>query len=242
MAYYADKNGKPTEKGKEWISKKKKEKVKKLRELAENLKPEEKEKVTNSEAAKQLEKSGLLNLATGAVSLGAGVASGIAANNIKSIKADGYDSIEGTVRNDIRYNTGGGYRDSDGNWISTTFEKKGAEIKFGANGDYGPYNGVFHTTNVASGGSAIIGDNPSGGKWVTYHTGDIDSKVTVGARISSVVMTALAAITGQLWLVMISSLLIGGVNTYRGIKNLNKSNVMRREEILQQLMATKKQE
>jgi hypothetical protein len=54
--YYTDKDGKLAPKGKEWLAKSKKEKIKKMKDLADNLKEEDKQKVINSEAAKQCEK------------------------------------------------------------------------------------------------------------------------------------------------------------------------------------------
>jgi hypothetical protein len=41
-AYYTDRDGKLSPKGKEWLAKSKKEKIKKMKDLADNLKDEEK--------------------------------------------------------------------------------------------------------------------------------------------------------------------------------------------------------
>lgn len=72
-AYYADKNGNDTKLSREWLSRKKREKLKKVRELANSMKPEEKNKVANSPAAVQLEKSavknGVLAVAAGGLSV-----------------------------------------------------------------------------------------------------------------------------------------------------------------------------
>lgn len=238
MAYYADKNGKPTKEGKDWVAKSKKEKIKKMRDLADNLKPEEKEKVTNSDVAKKLERSGILNSISGAVGIGAGISAGIAANNISKIDSR---SIEGTVKNDVTFNDGGGYRDANGNWVKTDVTVPGKEIKFGEKGTYGTGNEILHTEIPDSSYTNVFVSN-NGKKELIYRQGGTSSAVTVGAKISSSVMSLLGALTGQLWLVMVGSLIIGGLNSASGVKSLHKANVMRREEILQQLMQSKKKE
>lgn len=58
MAYYADKEGNPTKEGTEFCKKKKSEKLNRMRELAYGLDEGIKEKVINSEAAKEAEKRG----------------------------------------------------------------------------------------------------------------------------------------------------------------------------------------
>lgn len=236
LVYYSDKNNNPTEKGKEWVKKSKKEKVKKMRELADMLKDEDKQKVINVPGAKELEKTGIINGVTGAISLGAGVASGIARSNLNNIKADGYGSVEGTVRNDIHYNRGGGYRDANGNWNSLDTTSKGKEIKFGDGGTYGTSNDIMTTRNV-DGTSINVWDKD--GKKLMARAGGIDSSVTVTARISSSVMNIIGAVTGQLWLIMVGSLIVGGVSSFTSLRSFNKANVLRRDEILQQLISKK---
>ena len=232
LAYYSDKNNKPTEKGKEWVKKSKKEKVKKMRELADMLKDEDKQKVINVPGAKELERTGIINGVTGAISLGAGVASGIAASNLNNIQADGFGTVEGTVRNDIHYNRGGGYRDANGNWNSLATTSKGKEIKFGDGGTYGTSNDIMTTRNVDD-TSISVWDKD--GKKLIARSGGIDSSVTITARIASGVMSIIGAVTGQLWLVMVGSLIVGGVSAFTSLRSFNKANVLRRDEMLQQL-------
>ena len=86
MAYYADKNGNPTEEGKEYTYRTdKKDKIKKMRELANGMKDEDKLKICQSKAAIEAERSGVGSLVgAGVAGAGAG-ATGYAANQADSV-------------------------------------------------------------------------------------------------------------------------------------------------------------
>jgi hypothetical protein len=204
--------------------------------LADLLKDEDKQKVINVPGAKELERTGIINGITGAISLGAGVVSGLAASNLNNIKADGYGSVEGTVRNDIHYNRGGGYRDANGNWHRLDTTSTGKDIKFGDGGTYGTSNDIMTTRNVDD-TRINVWDKDT--KKLIASSGGIDSSVTVTAKISASVMNIIGAITGQLWILMVGSLIAGGVSAFTSLKSFNKANVMRRDEILQQLRSKK---
>jgi len=64
--YYSDKEGNPTEKSKQVAKMSRKELIKKVRQLAENLDTKEKDKIMNSSPAKKLEKEALGNVAIAA--------------------------------------------------------------------------------------------------------------------------------------------------------------------------------
>ena len=96
-AYYTDKDGKLAPKGKEWLGKSKKEKIKKMKDLADNLKDEEKQKVVNSEAAKQCEKQALRS------GIFAGISAGTAAIALHAaeIVADTKNNLDNVNSNDV---------------------------------------------------------------------------------------------------------------------------------------------
>lgn len=79
-AYYSDKEGKPTEKSKAVRGMAKKEKLSKMRELANRMSQEEKDKVANNPAAKKLEKSAAVSGIIAGVVGGASVVSGVASS------------------------------------------------------------------------------------------------------------------------------------------------------------------
>ena len=127
IAYYADKStGKPTDKGKEFCRKSRKEKLAKMRELANGMKEEDKQKVINSQAAKQCEKSALVSgIAAGVAGANAGIMYNTA-SKIGSIK-QGTDSGQVTsVTNTSAYGyTGGNAYKRDNNHASKYFTANG---------------------------------------------------------------------------------------------------------------------
>lgn len=145
-AYYSDKDGKETWKSKEWVAKSKKEKLKRMRELANEMKQEEKDKVANSPAAKQLERSALVS---GIVAGVAGVSAGVAyksAVNMSNTKNKIPTDVNGTQTTTGISGKAGVYEpgdtlqfiDKDGNSHNATYSSYNPDLG-------GPYkrNSIF---------------------------------------------------------------------------------------------------
>lgn len=120
MAYYADKEGKPTEEGKEFCKRKKKEKIKRMRELANNLSEETKNKVINSQAAKEAEKRGAFAFVSAGASGAIAGVSGYTTAKANKFKND----VKNIDKNDtdVELHTGNTlFATTDGrNYISST--------------------------------------------------------------------------------------------------------------------------
>ena len=242
MAYYADKNGKPTEKGKEWISKKKKEKVKKLRELAENLKEEEKQKVIQSEPAKQMERQAIKSgIFAGVAGIGAGVAHTYAqrARDIEKI-AKNASFQTGVMKDGKIISSSNPNAEGLDTYITKGVPYGDADKDFFKTGNRLSYEKVDYYTGLTikgvphkmkdDAGILVAGEEK-------YNHGPFSSY-----KLGGFIATALSALTTILFGAMWGSLIVAGVQGVKAGYHAHKANVMRREEILQQLMAAKKQE
>ena len=96
IAYYADKKGNPTKEGVEFCKRKKKEKIKRMRELANNLSEETKNKIINSQVAKEAEKRGAVAFASAGIS---GAAAGLSGYQSAKVKAD-KNNLKNVDKND----------------------------------------------------------------------------------------------------------------------------------------------
>jgi hypothetical protein len=97
QAYYSDKEGKPTNQSKDVAKMSKKEMLKKIKELANKLPEEQKNKVANNPEAKRLEKSGLLSgIIAGIAGFGASMANdgSIKASNAAGAASDAANNTQ----------------------------------------------------------------------------------------------------------------------------------------------------
>ena len=234
LAYYSDKNNKPTEKGKEWVKKSKKEKVKKLRELADNLKPEEKDKITNSEAAKQLEKKAVVSgVFAGISGIGAGIAySANQSLNKISPEVDSANNLASASANNLR-----------GHGLATDGSKY--QIKLD-DGTYANINDLDRIKNGYLETPNRVEKLPGGGEIEyegTFKRVSSQSMTNLGnaskfERISGVLLSVasvFSVLTSILFGAMWGSLIVAGIHGARAGISVHKANVLRRDEILQQL-------
>jgi hypothetical protein len=87
-AYHSDKEGKPTEKSKSIRSLNRKEKLSKMRELANSMSQEEKDKIANNPQAKKLEKMALVSGLISGISGAGAIAAGVTPNNLSNTQAE----------------------------------------------------------------------------------------------------------------------------------------------------------
>ena len=225
-AYYSDKDGKETEKSKEWVAKKKKEKLAKMRELAnEKMNQEEKDKIANSEVAKKLEKSALIS---GVVAGVAGVSAGVAANASKTIRS-GMDNVrDAQTTNDIGFVT-----DNQGGNTTYRYDSPNGNIQVDGSKEL--------LKDIADKGEYIVDRGPTAGGTTIYTIpitrelnkwNKIDNSLSI---ISSVFATLSSLIFGAMW----GSIILAGVSAARGLRQAHKANVVRRDEIIGELLKNK---
>ena len=223
MAYYSDKDGNPTEKGREWIKKKKKEKVKKLRELADRLKPEEKEQISNNKAAKKMELSGLIS-AGGSIAIGA-VGATTANKMSNRIKKD-YAETEIGIKDPIHI--------SDTTWTTGELgitHKRDGNIESRPN----PYSGIKSRKDLTT-SELVYFDDDSG--YIPIKGTKVKTSAGLYYEAHKAlhgIMTLVPILVNFLFGVMWGSLIVGAVGTAKGLRKIHKANVLRRDEILQQL-------
>jgi len=253
IAYYADKKtGEATEAGKEFCRKPRKEKLAKMRELANGMKEEDKNKVINSQAAKMAEKSGVFSFISAGI---AGAGAGIAAHTANMANSTGGKTLD---RNDtnVELNVDGrqhygvatsGYKPYEDRG---TFSVSGAEDVVVGNGSYmsgSSTNNDFGGTITGHGSaSANYGNNTtttySGPNGWAQSTVRNDVKVSAGATIGQKTANAfnlmsgvLASIAGILFGAMWAGIIVAGVSTVRGVLSFHKANTLRRDEIMAEL-------
>lgn len=221
MAYY--KNGKE---GKQWVAKSKKEKIKKIKDLAENLKPEEKEKVANSEAAKKMEKSAIKSgIFAGIAGLSAGIS---AIGNAHSSSESDYKYNKGIEHKDqalkhaeklgVDKNTSG-FKDIVGDFKN--IKVNDAKV-----------NGIKVNEIKVNEIEIVSGWPVDHAAEARYHR-DLANDFLGTASLLSV----LASICfGAMW----GSLIVAGISGIRSGISAHKANTIRREEIMKELLNSKK--
>lgn len=247
-AYFSDKDGNPTERSAEWLRKKKKEKVKKIRELADMLEQSEKDKISNLEAARRLEKSAIISGVIGGIGLasaGAAAYGSYAANDLnKTVKADAEAPLEVEVHNTLRtsdneqlykhssFSKAMGNPDNTGDLYDPNV-KVSSKATNGAWGYYNkntPYTKDFQTITY--------GDRPAATSYVNVKANIKSGAVTAIKVMPTILATVASVLFGAMW----GSLIIGSVGVAKGIRKAHKANVVRSEEILSQLKNTPKEE
>ena len=236
MAYYSNEKGEPTQKGKEYCKKSKKEKVKRMRELAEEMKQSDKDKVINSKAAEEAEKKGAGALVGAALSGAVGAIAGANANKLASVKADGIDSTELdlSLTTELRSR---GYGVGEVKGITKNNDFRDAQSMLSQKAllttDYNTKNGGngYFSTHEINTYDGTAGQNHNGVKG--YFS------ATAVSRIGAPVMALLASVASVLFGAMWGGIILAGVNTVRGIMAFHKANVMRADEIMKELKIKK---
>ena len=235
-AYYSDKEGKETEKSKEWVAKSKKEKLARMRELANEMDQKEKDKIANSEAAKKLEKSAVISGITAGVAGASAAISGTYGNRAARIEKDAKNATFQTGIERDGWIKGSGEEGMD-TYITNGSAYGGANKDYFKTGKYTSYekadgytgleiNGVPHKMSDDA-GILVKGDEQY--DWSSF------SSYKLGGYIT----TALSALTSILFSAMWGSIIIAGVSAVRGIRSAHKANVIRRDEIMSELLKNK---
>jgi hypothetical protein len=221
-AYYSDKNGNPTEKSKMVSLMSRKEKINKLRDVAESLPKDIKDKVINSEPAKKLEKQALINAGFAAI---AGVGAAVSAN-LSPQASELSSRLKSDVGADAKIITG----NSDGSYFA------GTDATIMADGSsiarpYQPSNSGTLTTTVS--GDSITRELPG-----NVSRGSLKLELLGGniVRAASGLLATLASILfGAIW----GGIIIAGVNVSRGLNKTIQATTLRKDEIVKEILKNK---
>lgn len=295
-AYYSDKDGKETEKSKEWVSKKRKEKLKKIREIAnERMSQEAKDKVANSQQAKQLEAKGVTNFIYAGI---AGASAGLAYQQNQAAKAASKEthgeSRSNTSTTEREYsaattsteftNRETGTATLSGGYINGATKSASGEVNVFYDRQDQPYvmgtvkiassTGPFANTETYSNQKIYLSDLENKPENISYYIPtkdgggiqfpqnsdasisgirrDTDKKIvkvpekeigrtetysrtesTLNFPVISTILTSLASLFfGVMW----GSIILAGVNAAKGVRSMHKANVVRRDEIMGELL------
>ena len=263
IAYYANKEtGEATEKGREFCRKPRKEKLAKMRELANGMKEEDKNKVINSQAAKMAEKSGIFSfISAGIAGIGAGIAAHTAnmANSAGGKTLDRNDTdVELNVGEKERYFAGASGVSSTeeqgtfslrGTDENGTYSLDGADKKLPVGGGYHDAAGTKYFGGTATGHSSAdmsyshatsaeySGPNGHAKGMVTSYI-NATAGATIGQKTANafnLMSSVLASIAGILFGAMWAGIIVAGLSTARGVLSFHKASTLRRDEIMAEL-------
>jgi len=214
IAYYADKKtGEATDNGKEFCRKSKKEKLKKMRELANGMKEEDKQKIINSQAAKQCEKSALMSgVVAGVAGIGAGV-SGYANNTAATVKKNINSASEDLFTDDPNRKVALHYGVSDDTSLNTI--------------DWGSIRSA-NGQNIGI-EARTVGKRPGVSAGFEARVADATANKIVSAA------GAIASLSGLTYATMWAGIIVAGVATVKGVLSLHKAITIRRDEIMAEL-------
>jgi hypothetical protein len=232
-AYYSNKEGNPTKESKAVSKMKRGEKIKKVKELAEKLPKENKDKIVNSSQAKQLESQATKNLL---IASAAGVST-IFSRNLARDTAIQSDRVNKVADSD---GTFGVSRSSTGGTAGYEFTERGAPATnpdwiSNDRGGYtwvgGPDKNQFLNVNV----KPIDRNNDISG----YAPGvDGTGRVTQSyaamntfSTVSNLLSVFSSILFGAIW----GAVILAGVNTALGLRKFVKATTIRKNDIIDQI-------